>query len=228
MRALFAATLMAISPITTAAQQMAANPAAPITPPGWAWRMDAPAEPQRGGTGNTGTAKFEFTPMAPGWHITMGPGGVLYAATSRAEGRFVLEGEMIYFADGARSAEWGVAVGGNGLDGNAASWLAFVVRDDGKAAVLRHQNGQTTPVMDWTAHDAIRSRDSTGFTRNRVAVRAEPDSVRLVVNATVIRAWPRTELDVNGHYGFRIGKQANLHITNLDLTQRLAPFPARR
>ena len=59
-------------------------------------------------------------------------------------------------------------------------------------------------------------------------VRAEPDSVRFLVNGVRVSAWPRAALQVDGSYGFRIGAGANLHITNLDLTRRLAPFPARR
>jgi len=207
--------------------QMAATSSA-VTPAGWTWKTDAPAEPQRGGTGNVGTAKFEFTHMAPGWHITMGPGGVLFPAEGRAEGRFVLEGEMIYFNDGADAAEYGVFVGGAGLDGMHASWTAFVMRPDGKAAVLRHEHGATRALHDWANVQGISGRDSTGFARHRVSVRAEPDSVRFFVNGTRVGAWPRAALAVEGGYGFRIGRGANLHITNLDLTRRLAPFPAPR
>ena len=52
--------------------------------------------------------------------------------------------------------------------------------------------------------------------------------MRFFVNNTRVGAWPRAALRVDGAFGFRIGQGANLHITNLDLTQRLAPFPARR
>jgi len=225
MRALLA--VLVILPAFGLAAQMAPTATA-VTPPGWSWKTDAPAEPQRGGTGNVGAAKFEFTHMAPGWHVTMGPGGVLFPADGRAEGRFVLEGEMIYFNDGADAAEYGVFVGGAGLDGMHASWTAFVMRPDGKAAVLRHEHGSTRALYEWTSVPGISGRDSTGFARHRVSVRAEPDSVRFLVNGTRIGAWPRAALAVEGGYGFRIGRGANLHITNLDLTRRLAPFPAPR
>lgn len=222
------AIILLVAPIFCLNAQMTPNPAAPLTPAGWAWRTDAPAEPQRGGTGNVGITKFEFTRMAPGWHITMGPGGVLYPQNERADGRFVLEGEMIFFTDGADAAEYGVFVGGEGLDGTLAAYTAFVVRPDGRAAVISAQQGNSRMLMDWTVVSGVSGRDSTGFARHRVSVRAEPDSVRFFVNNARVRAWPRGELPMDGSYGFRIGRGANLHITNLDLTRRLAPFPEPR
>lgn len=222
------ALLLLVAPVLALNAQAAPTSAAPITPPGWAWRLDAPAEPQRGGTGNVGTQKFEFSPMAPGWHVTMGPGGVLYSRTHTAEGRFEVAGQMIYFNDGADAAEYGVFVGGSGLDGDHAAYFAFVMRPDGRAGVMRAEHGSTRMLMDWTAVPGVAGRDSTGFARHRVSVRAEPDSVRFFVNDTRVAAWGRASMPVEGSFGFRIGRGANLHITNLDLTQRFAPFPAPR
>lgn len=210
------------------AQQMRTDPAPSVTPDGWAWRTDAPATPQKGGTGNVGTATFEFTHMAPGWHITMGPGALLFPKGAEATGRFALEGEMIYFPDGADSAEYGVFVGGSSLDGPNAGWTTFVVRADGSGAVTRRTATGEQLLRAWARHDAINARDANGWARNTVAVRAEPDSVRFVVNGKVVQAWARADLPVDGAYGFRIGKGANLHITNLDLTKRLAPYPSRK
>lgn len=208
------------------AQEMRATPSSDLTPAGWSWRTDAPAVPQKGGTGNAGTAKFEFTHMAPGWHITMGPGALLFPADAEATGRFVLEGEMIYFPDGADAAEYGVFVGGRALDTPGAEWTMFVVRSDGSAAVTRRTASGEQQLRSWAKHEAINARDANGWARNKVAVRAEPDSVRFVVNGKAVQAWSRRELAADGRYGFRIGEGANLHITNLDLTQRLAPYPA--
>jgi hypothetical protein len=210
--------------LPVAAQQ----PDTPVTPVGWSWKTDVPATPQRGSMNPVGASNFAFTHMAPGWHITMGPGAVLFPSAERAEGRFVVEGELIYFSDGRDGAEHGVMVGGSGLEGMHATWMAFVVNPEGKAAVMKHEHGATTMVMPWTAVSGANARDTTGFARNKVMVQAEPDSVRFLVNGTRVGAWPRASMSVDGSYGFRIGAGANLHITNLDLTRRLAPFPARR
>jgi hypothetical protein len=226
MRAL-ALTLLLIPSLSSAQAMPLQTEAAPVTPLGWAWRTDRPATPQRGGTGGVTDALFEFNHMAPGWHVTMGPGGALYDPALRAEGRFEVEGQMILFPE-ATTSEYGVFVGGTAMDGDGASWTAFVVRPDGTAGVIRRAAGVTSNLMPWSAHAAVAARDSTGFARNVVAVRAEPDSVRMFVNGTRVGAWARADLAVDGHFGLRIGQGVNIHVTNLDLKRRLAPFPSRR
>jgi len=217
--------LLAAAARSVAAQE-APRAAAPVTPAGWLWRTDAPAQPQRGGPAGVTASTFEFSPMAPGWHVTMGPGALLYPSDGSLSGRFALESVMILFPE-PTEAEYGIFVGGAALDGAGARWLAFVVRGDGSAAVLRHAAGRTEHVMPWTKFPAVVARGSSGNARNVVGLRAEPDSVRFVVNEIVVRSWPRSELSVDGAYGMRIGRGVNIHITNLDVTRRLAPFPSR-
>jgi hypothetical protein len=212
--------------VTLVAAPLAAQaPAAPLTPAGWDWRTDAPASPRRG-TDPATAGTFEFSRMAPGWHVTMGPGGVLYDPSQRAEGRFVVEGEMILFPD-ASEEEYGVLVGGGDLGGAAATWIAFVVRADGSAAVMQYAGGAASMVLPWTRSAGVKVRATGATAKNFVTVRAEPDSVRFLVNGERIGAWARTAMPVDGSIGFRIGRGVNLHITNLDLTRRLAPFPVR-
>ena len=211
--------LLVLAPVVTAQ-------GGPITPLGWNWRTDAPATPRRGAAETLRADQFEFSLMAPGWHITMGPGGILYDGTEAAEGRFVIEGELILFPD-ASNEEYGVFIGGTDLTGDGQGWLAFVVRGDGQAAVIRSEAGQRSMLMDWTPYATVKPRASGGTAKNLVMVRAEPDSVRFVVNGERVAAWPRAAVAADGAFGFRIGRGVNLHITNLDLTRRLAPFPRR-
>ena len=81
-------------------------------------------------------------------------------------------------------------------------------------------------VMPWTKSAGVKARPAGGDVTNILQLRAEADSIRFFVNGERITAFSRSDLDVNGPFGFRVGKGANLHITNLDLTHRLAP--ARR
>lgn len=218
------ALLLLVAPAFALNAQMTPDPSRPLTPPGWAWKTDAPAEPQPGGTGNLGTTRFEFTTMAPGWHVTMGPGGLLFPRDRRAEERFALDAEMIYFPNGADDAEIGLFFGGTGLDGAHAAWTALVVRPDGRVAVLRAEHGSTRPLRAWSAVAGVGGRDSTGFATRRLSVSADPDSVRFFINGGPAGAVARAAVAVDGAYGFRIGRGANLHITSLDVTQRLAPY----
>lgn len=215
---------LAVVPSNARAQQ--ANAPRPA-PDGWRWSPDAPARPLNLGNSAVADSVFEFVNMAPGWHITMGPGAALYDPRERAEGRFVVQSDLILFPN-ASANEYGVFVGGRDLEGPGKEWFAFVVRSDGSAAVMHRAGAETHLLLPWTKHEAVKPLPAGGSATNVVAVRAEPDSVRFVVNGTRVAAFPRAALAVDGAFGFRIGQGVNLHITNLDVTRRLAPFPARR
>ncbi len=196
-------------------------------PAGWRWALDRPARLLNGGRFTSSDTLFEFVHMAPGWHVTMGPGGALFDPRERAEGRFVIAADLIPFPN-ASNAEYGVFVGGKALDGAGKEWYAFVLRVDGSAAVMHRAGDETHLVLPWFKHDAVKPRPDGASVTNQLAVRAEPDSIRFVVNGTRIAAFARAQLAVDGTFGFRIGEGINMHITNLDVTRRLAPYPVRR
>jgi hypothetical protein len=210
-----------------AASAQGASAAAP-SPPGWKWSLDRPARLLNSGKYEPSDSLFEFAHMAPGWHITMGPGAALYHPGERAEGRFVVTGEMVLFPN-ASNEEYGVFVGGQDLE-NAASkqWYTLVVRRVGSVAVMHRAGVETHMVMPWTKHAAVKARPDGNSVTNVVQIRAEPDSVRFFVNGERIMALSRADVDVDGPFGFRVGAGVNLHATNLDLTRRLAPHPAQR
>jgi hypothetical protein len=197
----------------------------PAAPTGWQWRLDTPARLQNG-AGAASDSLFRFEDMAPGWHVTMGPGGFLYDPANTANGRYAVQAEMILFPSSSND-EFGLFIGGrSGAEGEAVSW--FVVRRDGKAAAFSSSNGQYQPLGDWASYEGLKQLAANGSVRTVVRVLAEPDSVRFFVDGVRIGTWARATLPADGVYGFRIGRGANLHITNLDFTRRHAPFPARR
>jgi hypothetical protein len=221
-----AATLVAV--VITLAPRLGAQAApAPQGPAGWSWTLDRPARFQGGGKAIGTDSLFEFSQMAPGWHLTMGPGAVVYDPREQADHRYVLTAELILFPDASMEGEYGVFVGGRGLEGSSAQWSAFVVRGDGSAAVMQRAGGQTRMIMPWTKAESVKPRPVGDAVTNVVQVRAEADSTVFVVNGTRVAAFGRGDLEVNGPFGFRVGPGVNLHITNLDLTRRLAP-PRRR
>ena len=84
------------------------------TPEDWKWRLDEPAAMAAGGKLDAG--QWWFVAMPPGWHVTMGPGGVAYRPEYRASGRFVVESELFLFPDSSDEGV-GIFVGGQSLGG---------------------------------------------------------------------------------------------------------------
>src|SRR5262245_1452316 len=66
------------------------------TPTDWKWRQDAEAPIATGLQMKPG--EWAFVQMPPGWHVTTGPGVLLYpAANGDVTGHFSLESEIFLF-----------------------------------------------------------------------------------------------------------------------------------
>ena len=124
------------------------------TPTDWKWRQDAAAPLASGAKMEPGS--WVFVQMPPGWHVTTGPGVLLYPSThGDVGGNFSLEAEIFLFS-GESADEYGVFLGGQDIEGAATpDYSAFVLRRDGQAAVLRRRAGQTAEVAAWQRHEAI-------------------------------------------------------------------------
>lgn len=101
------------------------------TPDDWRWRLDEPAAMSPDGKMDAG--RWWFVAMPPGWHITMGPGGLVYHPSYRASARFVVESELFLFPDSSGEGV-GIFVGGQALGDQASpTWTALLLRKDGGA-----------------------------------------------------------------------------------------------
>lgn len=198
---------------------LAAAPALLIAqgpPAGWRVALDSgPAD-----------AAVQFRTMAPGWHLTMGPGGVVYDPRHTAAGRFSVEAEMFLFP-GTSDAGYGLFLGGTAVEDGLPDFVGFVLRRDGSAAVIRTDASGETVYAPWQHHDAISPGASDEPVRNLLRVDADPDSVRFRVNDSLVASVARNEVPVDGAFGFRVGQGINLHASTLTLSTHLAE-PRRR
>ncbi len=220
-KSLFALLGLAVVAVPVTARQLQ-------TPTDWKWRTDTPAKVVA--ESKLPPDSFYFVTMAPGWHITMGPGGLLYPTGRTATGNFTLQAEVFLFP-GESQQEYGIFLGGKALESATAApqYLAFVARRDGQAAVLRRTATGFEPVVGWKANDAVLPHpggDSTAKNVLRVEVAATEIAFR--ANDKEIARVPRAGLDTDGVFGFRAGKDVNLHISTLDVTHRLAPVPIKK
>jgi hypothetical protein len=198
------------------------------TPTNWKWRQDAPAPLAAGGKLEPGS--WVFVQMPPGWHVTTGPGVLLYPATNGdIDGNFALESEIFLFP-GEAADEYGIFLGGQDIDTSAGpDYSAFVLRRDGQAAVLRRRGGQTTTLAAWQRHEAIiPGKAGDEPVKNMLKIDVDPTNVTLWVNAAKVVVVPRADVRIDGRVGFRIGKDMNLHITTLNVTRKLAPVPVKK
>ncbi len=204
------AAALTFSSAVTTAQQFPA-------PAGWKWVTDSPATLVSGLDPVEG--QWLFGTMAPGWHITTRPGVVLFEPSYVARARFALESESFLFPGTSPSA-FGVFAGGSNLD-SAPRYVAFVIRRDGSAAVMAVDRGQTTMLHPWTKVPAIVVGHEKDAVKNVIRVEAEAAIVSFLVNGQKVTDVPR-DARFDGVVGLRIGAELNLHVTNLDLTHRLA------
>ena len=197
------------------------------TPTDWKWRQDSPAPLAPGAKMEPGS--WVFVQMPPGWHITTGPGVLLYPTSNgEASGNFSLEADIFLFPESS-AEEYGVFLGGRDIDGSATpTYVAFVLRADGHAAILKRAGGKTTALADWQKHDAILVQHEKETAKNVIRVDVDPVNLTMTVNGAKVLMVPRGGVEPDGRIGFRVGKDVNLHISTLNVTRKLAPVPVNK
>jgi hypothetical protein len=196
----------------------------PTMPAGWRAVTDAPARFVGPDVEPGMTDAWNFRRMPPGWHITTGPGVLLYDLAVLAAGRYRVETEFFLFPNPTEEPI-GLFVGGTGLEGapSGVQWLGLLVRRDGTAGVIHAHGTEQHQVTSYARTDSLPVHPGNDSQRITLAIDVEADSVRFLVNRARFTAVPRTGLGLDGPFGFRIGRGLNLHVVRLDYTQRLAP-----
>jgi hypothetical protein len=195
------------------------------TPADWRWRLDRPATLVTGE--DVPDTSWRFVGMPPGWHVTTGPGVVLFHPDEQATGRYSLSADFVLFPNPSESP-FGLVLGAADLRSATADHLAVQLRRDGAVRVLAVVGGREQVLSAWRIHSAIRVHPGTGVVTNRLRVSVAPDSIRAFVNDSVVAAVGRDGLRADGQFGLQIGERMNFHITILDHIRHLAPARSRR
>jgi hypothetical protein len=121
-----------------------------------------------------------------------------------------------------------VFLGGTNLDQSSPSWTAFLITRDGSATVERRQNNAVQSLFPQAKSPGVTPHPGQGTAHNILRVLVQGDSVIFSANGQRITALNNRDVPLEGTFGFRVGRDVNLHVSNLDLVTRLAPFPVRR
>ena len=182
-------------------------------PDGWTTRFDDPEATE---------AQLEmFVAMPPGWHVTSGPAAIYYTPDHTAAGDFRAELEVYLFDPGTRREAFGIFVGGKDLSGAGQEYTYFLIRNGGQYIIKRREGADAPTVQPWTSHESVRSyadRGNEDSIKNVLAVEALGSDVRFFVNGEEVATLPRSEVGVDGTFGFRVNHGLNLHISRLEIS----------
>ena len=94
------------------------------------------------------------------------------------------------------------------------------MRGDGKYAIKHRAGKDVHTLADWTANPAVKAADANGKATNTLAVKADAQTVRFLVNGTEVKAMPRAQaMDVDGLVGLRVNHMLDLHVDGFAVTK---------
>lgn len=178
----------------------------PVFPEGWVVRTPAGRDP--------GEAVF-FRRMGQGVHVTAGPTAVYFHPDSTVRGAFRVSGSFWQAGDPSPEEGHGIVLGVGQRPGMPPAYVYFLVRGDGRFAVGRAVGGAMEPLIDWRRHEAVPERPPGLSARTELAVEAGAGSVRFLVEGREVARVDRSRLPpVDGVYGFRIGRDDDIHVAD--------------
>lgn len=213
--ALIASTLFAAAPLAAQAKPQPEHKTGGNEgkrPIGWQVRTDGSGHDAHGGGADT----TSFVQMTPGFHVTTGPGTIMWNADSTARGTFSVEGGIFLFPTNGRDQEgYGVFIGGADLAGAGQRYTYFLLRNDGKFLVKQRVGEKTTTLKDWTDLPAIKRQAGADAMRNDLRIEAGAETVRFLVNGTEAVSLPRAQVRPDGVFGLRLNHAINAHVVHI-------------
>lgn len=174
-------------------------------PSGWT------ARPDDGGK----VAEVKVDPMGAGWHVTTGPGGIIYRSADKATGNYEFHAKLHLFPEKGHGEAYGLFIGGSDLTGAAQKYTYFLLRGDGTWKVKRRDGAKTADVTPgWTASPAIVKGKADGSVANLVAIVVQGAKVSFQVNGTEVYSTDASKVDANGTPGLRINHNLSVHVEN--------------
>jgi hypothetical protein len=165
-----------------------------------------------------------FVRMPPGWHINPGPGLILFDSATDASGLFSVEAVIHTFPADSTQGPVGLIFGGSRMTSDSVSHMLFLIRPDAHYGIAHRVGAELHEIVPFTGDTAIRVQSGGAPSTNRIRVTVRADSVVFLINDRRMAALPAGGMMVTtGAVGVRVGEQANVHISTLDVIRHLAP-----
>ena len=198
-------------PLTALAQEHMSGGNEGKRPIGWQLRTDAGGHKM---AGDVDTVSFAH--MTPGFHLTTGPGAIVWHPDSAATGAYTVESTIFLFPTKGRDQEgYGLFVGGEALSEAGQSYTYFLIRNDGKFLVKQRQGVKTTTLANWTPLAAIAKQVGTAAAKNVLRVEVSAADVAFTVNGTEAVRLPRATVAPDGVFGVRMNHAVNAHVSSV-------------
>jgi hypothetical protein len=167
---------------------------------GWKQRIDQST--QASDPDPAGAVKFMA--MSGGFHTANPQAAVFWNPKNTASGNYTLKAT---FAQNQRSSHpnyLGLIFGGRDLDGPKQSYTYFTVAQNGTWLVKQRTGEEIKDILPRAANSAVTQLDASGKATNTLEVRVGADKIDYVVNGTVVGSSPKTGVNPDGIYGFRV------------------------
>lgn len=155
-----------------------------------------------------------------GYYLSSGPSALVWTPKNVARGNFIVATSLYSGPSRATIPDgFGVFLGGKNMQTPNAQYTEFLIRNDGRYAVLQHTGPKVVKLRDWTQISGINAHSGRiqDVTRNNFRVIVDATTVQLVVNRTLATSFPRAVFAPDGEYGMRIGTAQIIQIESMGL-----------
>ena len=186
---------VAVAITTIAAATVAAQSTA-----GWKQRIDA----SKDATDPDPAGQVKFMAMSGGFHTSNPQAAVFWNPKNTATGTYTLKATFAQNQKSSHTNYLGLIFGGKELDGPNQSYTYFTVAQNGTWLVKQRNGEATKDILPRAASPAVTQLDAGGKATNTLEVRVAADKIDYVVNGTVVGSSPKTGVNTDGIYGFRV------------------------
>ncbi len=183
--------------------------------PGWTAHFDH---------ANASPTAVKFFPMGSGYHVIGGPAAIYFDSTKTASGAYTARVSITQTKAPMHPEAYGLFVGGQNLSSDAASYVYYLVRGDGKYTIKQRAGANDVRnLVDWTASPAIHAADAAGKATNAIRVQVGADSVRFYANDQLVTALPAAKMGtLAGVAGVRVNHNLDVHIAGFSVASGAA------